>query len=312
MAHKTLIGGTSYEISGGKTLVSGTAYSIVKGKTLVGGTAYDINFLPAVGTALSACTPEEIQAIAQSGLAASYWSVGDTVGITLNGTVGALTFSNETYYAFIIGFNHNSSIEGSNTIHFQFGKNSDGDDIVFVDSKCDEKIIEGHGFCMNPDYHEGGINSGGWESSYMRQTICPAFLSAMPSAWQSVIKACPKYSDNTGDGSTGNSASDAATATSDKIWLLAECEVFGKDYGYDEDQGYANYTEADYLEQYPYYAGGTGHQKQNHTDGTHTRWWLRSVRARSGSSFVDVLESGAVMTRSSLYSEGFAPGFMVG
>lgn len=44
MAHKTLIGGTAYEISGGKTLVNGTAYSIKNGKTLVGGTAYEIAF----------------------------------------------------------------------------------------------------------------------------------------------------------------------------------------------------------------------------------------------------------------------------
>lgn len=44
MAHKTLVGGTAYEISGGKTLVGGTAYSIKNGKTLVGGTAYDISF----------------------------------------------------------------------------------------------------------------------------------------------------------------------------------------------------------------------------------------------------------------------------
>ena len=44
MSHKTLIGGTAYEISGGKTLVNGTAYSIDKGKTLVGGTAYEVGF----------------------------------------------------------------------------------------------------------------------------------------------------------------------------------------------------------------------------------------------------------------------------
>lgn len=42
MAHKTLVNGTSYEISGGKTLVDGTAYSISGGKTLVGGTTYKI------------------------------------------------------------------------------------------------------------------------------------------------------------------------------------------------------------------------------------------------------------------------------
>jgi hypothetical protein len=44
MAHKTLIGGTAYEISGGKTLVDGTTYNINGGKTLVGGTAYKIEF----------------------------------------------------------------------------------------------------------------------------------------------------------------------------------------------------------------------------------------------------------------------------
>lgn len=44
MGHKTLIGGTAYEIGGGKTMVGGTAYSIDKGKTLVGGTAYEIAF----------------------------------------------------------------------------------------------------------------------------------------------------------------------------------------------------------------------------------------------------------------------------
>jgi hypothetical protein len=44
MAHKTLIGGTAYEINGGKTLIGGTAYEIDKGKTLVGGTVYKVGF----------------------------------------------------------------------------------------------------------------------------------------------------------------------------------------------------------------------------------------------------------------------------
>lgn len=44
MAHKTLVGGTAYEITGGRTLVSGTGYDISKGRTLVGGTGYDILF----------------------------------------------------------------------------------------------------------------------------------------------------------------------------------------------------------------------------------------------------------------------------
>ena len=46
MAHKTLIGGTSYNIVGGKSLVSGTSYNIAKGRTLISGTGYDISFAP--------------------------------------------------------------------------------------------------------------------------------------------------------------------------------------------------------------------------------------------------------------------------
>lgn len=44
MAHKTMIGGTAYEVQGGKTLVDGTAYEIQGGKTMVDGTVRDISF----------------------------------------------------------------------------------------------------------------------------------------------------------------------------------------------------------------------------------------------------------------------------
>lgn len=44
MAHKTLIDGTAYSVSGGKALVDGTAYSVKNGKTLVGGTVYEVGF----------------------------------------------------------------------------------------------------------------------------------------------------------------------------------------------------------------------------------------------------------------------------
>ena len=43
MAHKTLINGTAYNITGGKSLVSGTAYNISGGKTMVGGTTYGVS-----------------------------------------------------------------------------------------------------------------------------------------------------------------------------------------------------------------------------------------------------------------------------
>ncbi len=241
-------------------------------------------------------TPETIQAAAKSGQAANYWSVGDKMGIALSGTVGALSLSG-TYYAFILGFNHNSSVEGGNSIHFQFGKTSAGVDIAFCDSKYGNTGSDA-AFRMNTS----NSNSGGWNGSYMRKTICPAFLSAMPSAWQSVIAACTKYSDNTGGGS--NTAS-YVTTTSDKIWLLSEFEVQGT-------RTYANSAEQNYQKQYDYYKNGNSKVKYKHNATTTAcYWWLRSVYATFTYSFCIVYTDGSANSGSAYFSSGFAPGFKV-
>lgn len=46
MAHKTLISGTAYSVTGGRDLIGGTGYDCKAGKTLIGGTAYEIKFKP--------------------------------------------------------------------------------------------------------------------------------------------------------------------------------------------------------------------------------------------------------------------------
>lgn len=245
---------------------------------------------------LSDNTPATIKEAAQSGQAANLWSAGDKVPIALNGTVGALSLSG-TYYSFIIGFDHNSSVEGSNSIHFQFGKNASGTDIAFVDSNYNSTGSTA-GFRMNTS----NTNSGGWASSYMRQTICAAFLAAMPTEWQNVIVACTKYSDNTGGGSDTASY---VTATQDKIWLLAEFEVFGTRY-------YANSAEQNYQKQYAYYANGNSRVKYKHSDtATACYWWLRSVRATTATNFRYVNTGGSYSYYNAAYSFGFAPGFKV-
>lgn len=241
-------------------------------------------------------TPATIKAAAQSGQAANLWSAGDKVPIALNGTVGALSL-NGTYYAFILGFNHNSSVEGGNSIHFQFGKNASGTDIAFVDSNYNNSGSSA-GFRMNTS----NTNSGGWNGSYMRKTICPAFLAAMPTEWQNVIVACTKYSDNTGG---GNNTASYVTATQDKIWLLAEFEVFGTRY-------YANSAEQNYQKQYDYYKNGNSRIKYQHSNtGTACRWWLRSVSATNSGYFRLVATDGSGSNNVAAYSIGFAPGFKV-
>lgn len=43
-SHKTMVGGTIYDVTGGKCMVGGTVYDIQKGLTMVGGTVYEIPF----------------------------------------------------------------------------------------------------------------------------------------------------------------------------------------------------------------------------------------------------------------------------
>lgn len=288
------VSGTSVKITGLKAGTAKITVKVAAGTNHTAPSDKTINVTVSLpDTSLANNTPDIIAAAAKSGQAANYWSVGDKVGIAVNGSFGGLSYNN-TVYAFILGFNHNSSVEGGNSIHFQFGKTAAGVDIAFVNSYGSTST----GFCMNTS----NTNSGGWNNSYMRKTICPAFLAALPKAWQNIIAACTKYSDNTGGGS--NTAS-YVTATSDKIWLLSEMEVQGT-------RSYANSAEANYQKQYDYYRNGNSKVKYQHTATTSAcYWWLRSVYASSTFSFCRVTTGGSANSSSAYGSYGFAPGFKV-
>ena len=136
----------------------------------------------------------------------------------------------------------------------------------------------------------------------MRKTICPAFLAALPAEWQNVIVACTKYSDNRGGGSDNASY---VTATQDKIWLLAEFEVFGTRY-------WANSAEKNYQKQYDYYKNGNSRVKYKHNaTGAACSWWLRSVHAANSDGFRIVFTDGGASHYDAHWSYGFAPGFKV-
>ena len=169
MAHKTLISGTAYEVKGGKCLVNGTSYDIKKGRTLINGTGEDIVF-SSVSPILDENDWTTIREVSDAGQGANYWSIGDRKAVTLNGKVGHLTLSNYTTYAFIIGFNHNSGLEGSNRIHFQLAKTtlSGGKDVALCDSKYNSQVSATGYFSMN----NSQTNSGGWKSSQIRTNIC--------------------------------------------------------------------------------------------------------------------------------------------
>ena len=250
----------------------------------------------------------KIKSVSDAGHGANYWSIGDRKEVTLNGTVGHLTLSNYTTYAFIIGFNHNASVEGANRIHFQLGKTSlsGGTDVALCDSKYNSQANETGYFCMN----SSTTNSGGWKSSQMRTNICGTSLSSysgtilavIPAALRAVLKSVTKYTDNTGGGST---AARNVTATTDYFFLLSEYEVFGS-------ISRANVNEASKQAQYAYYSAGNSKIKYKH-DGTSTAatWWLRSPLASNSYGVVFVYTDGRVINDLATYSFSFAPGFCV-
>lgn len=250
-----------------------------------------------------------IKSVSDAGQGANYWSIGDRKAVTLNGTVGKLSLSNVTTYAFIIGFNHNASVEGANRIHFQLAKTvlSGGTDVCLCDSSYNSTVSTTGYFSMN----SSRTNSGGWASSQMRTNICGTSLSSysgtiiavIPAALRAVLKPVTKYTDNTANG--GGSTASYVTATTDYFFLLSEFEVFGS-------ISYGNTNEKNKQAQYAYYSAGNSKIKYKH-DGTSTAafWWLRSPHASSSSSFVYVSTGGTVNAITANFSLGFAPGFCV-
>ena len=269
--------------------------------------SYDTTLL-FVSTTLNDNSWETIRDISDAGIGANYWSVGDRKAVTLNGTVGALTLSNFTTYAFIIGFNHNSSLEGVNRIHFQLAKTalSGGTDVAFCDKYYINTVGPAGGFCMNFN----NTNTGGWKDSVMRKIICGAeqggttvsILNVISDGLKSALKSVTKYTDNIGN---TNTSSNSITATTDYFFILSEFEVFG-------DIRYANSNEKNKQAQYAYYSAGNSKIKYKH-DGTSTAaaWWVRSPIAINSSGFVGVYGDGTVGAFEANYSIGFAPGFCV-
>lgn len=248
----------------------------------------------------------KIREVSDKGDGANYWSIGDRKAVTLNGTVGQLSLSNYTTYAFIIGFNHNAELEGQNRIHFQLGKTalSGGTDVALCDGYygSNDSI---NGFEMN---HSNG-SWGGWKSSHMRTEICGTsltsysgtILAVIPAALRAALKPVTKYTHNSGN----NVSASAVTATTDYFFLLSEYEVLGTS---TNSNGY----ERDKQVQYSYYSAGNSKIKYNHgAISTAISYWTRSPSVNADACFMVVMGNGASLNYKADISSGFAPGFCV-
>ena len=253
-----------------------------------------------------------IKAVSDSGQGDNYWDVGDTKNIKINGKVGSTTFNNLSVDVFIIGFNHNSSREGSNRIHFQIGKIG-GKLVGLIDSKYSPDNGWSSGSSGNFVMNTSNTNSGGWNNSYMRKTIlgntntptsplANSLMAALPADLRAVMKSVSKYTDNTGNASN---VSGNVTKTTDYLFLLAEYEVQGA-------RTYANQYEKDFQQKYTYYSSGNQRiaYKYNAT-GTAVYWWLRSAYYYDCSGFCSVYTDGSAANDDAYYSLALLPGFAV-
>lgn len=261
-----------------------------------------------------------IKSVADASQGANYWAVGDRKAVTVNGTVGTQAI-NGTYYVYILGFDHNSSREGTGITFGTFKTAlSGGTDICLVDSHYNDYSTGGQKwFNMN---HSSNTNSGGWKGCDLRYDVLGStnsnnndagtttatspvsgtLMAALPSDLRAVMKPMTIYTDNTGGGS--NTAS-YVTASVDYLPLLAEFEIFGT-------RSYANSAEQNYQQQYQYYKNGNSKVKYRHSSTSSTaRWWERSPDYLYSNYFCRVNTTGGAGGDTARNSGGLAPAFRV-
>lgn len=261
-----------------------------------------------------------IKSVADASQGANYWAVGDRKAVTVNGTVGTQAI-NGTYYVYILGFDHNSSREGTGITFGTFKTAlSGGTDICLVDSHYNDYSTGGQKwFNMN---HSSNTNSGGWKGCDLRYDVLGStnsnnndagtttatspvsgtLMAALPSDLRAVMKPMNIYTDNTGGGS--NTAS-YVTKSVDYLPLLAEYEIFGT-------RSYANSAEQNYQAQYQYYKNGNSKVKYRHSSTSSTAyWWERSPYYINSNTFCNVTANGGADAGNAGYSNGLAPAFRV-
>lgn len=229
MGQKVEVSGTGYDLKGGKPLIGGTAYAIKKGRTFKDGTGYDIS-LVSYDPVFSNNEWSAIIDACQTRSVPDTWTVGSQKSMTIGGS---------SYLVDIIGLNHDDYADGSGKAPLTLQLH----DCYITSSQM--------------SYSEYNYDS--WKQSLIRLYFCPnTILANMQTDVKAGIKNVNKFTATGGRDAT-------LITTSDKLFLLAESEVFAS-----IDQSFAGEGS-----RYEYYTnGGTSSLKKNNVQNY--MWWLRS------------------------------------
>lgn len=250
---------------------------------------------------------ENISRISQTGAAENYYSVGDQKAIHVKGTIGLLSVD-ATYYAQIIGINHNRDLEGDGIHMLVFTLNTD----KRIGLRNNQGSITGNSKAFNIN-HWGG-RYGGWKGCDMRYDILGStdvppsdygvstptnrvgydpsptcatnpvtntVMGALPADLRAVMKPMTKYSDNKGISTRNNLGSYDPIASNvsvslDYLPLMSPKEISG-------DPGYSNTYAAAKQQQYAFYANGASKALYAYNDeNTSIRTWTRCWASKNG------------------------------
>lgn len=171
------------------------------------------------------------------------WVVGDQKEMTIG----------QSYMIDIIGKDHDTYADGSGTAPLTLQMHD-----------C---------YARQSKMRDTGSNAGGWENTYIRNTLMAEILNNFPNEVKAAVREVSKL---TGAGE----ASTTIVTTADKLFLLSETELFDRVKIGAPGEG----------TQYPYYRTSANRRKYCWT--TEVAWWTRTPSATSTFMYVYLYASG--------------------
>lgn len=269
-------------------------------------------------------TWERISELSSSGQAANFYNVGDRKTITVNGTWTIKEFNNLSVDVYIIGINHNASVEGANLIHIKFGFLNDKQ--IAWDDGAANGTTPAFRISLSPVCRK-------WADSYMCN-IClgngsgtpnspgsNSFMSILPEDLCSVMKIAHKYG-----GSWTIGVPDVLNMEINDEYVsipsLYECMGANYDGSIVDDHLVYSSVESQYQKQYDYYRFGNSLWHYSDQDGDAKPFWTKTPKTTQHSSyegdskfiaiFCNDVERGAYPGHTPVtYSRGVTPIFFV-
>lgn len=198
-------------------------------------------------------------------------------------------------YTSYIGSTKEIELTNGQTVHVRLA-NVSGASYDYTDDGSTSFVMEFVELYQNAQMNTSNMNNGGWNASYMRDTILPQIYALLPADLKAVIatvktKSC--YSGNSG----------TIVESDDNLFLPADPEVFGT-------SGYARTEEKNALTRWQYYADNdTADARIKYLNGSASASWMRSPSSGSSNGFCSVDNNGTATTGIAIVNRGVAPAF---